>query len=339
MNFTQYNSCIFCGSKKLKKEKKQTFRMNFYTKAIMSDLDLSKKDFKKIKVYRCSRCGILQNNPWFTEKISRKIYSNIYGQHNRSWSNLINFFTKRKFPDHGNLFNLLYKNIKIKNYCEFNSPFMGLFMNFFSKEYKINLKFYKSLLNSTLSYLSSRQVAGTSKNFRNDSVKKSQNLLKFIKTLKRKNLIKNKVQNNLLVDNSSLCWGQNDNYKSVNSKTLSSELFDLNIFEINNKIEIKRFELFGIFHTLDHTFQPSKILQFALKKSDYVIVYCHVDEKIERQHLFTITNQFLNYLQKKKIYTLDLTHKIGKVFKVPEMYFLCSKRKYKIQEIRQKLLD
>ena len=339
MYFKKYNHCIFCGSKKLIKEKKQTFRMNFYLKAIMSDLDLSKKDFKKINVYRCNRCSILQNNPWFTEKISRKIYSNIYGQHNRSWSNLISFFTKGKFPDHGNLFNLLYKNIKIKSYCEYNSPFMGLFMNFFSKEYKNNLKFYKSLFNSTLSYLSSRQVAGASKNFRNQSVKKSQNLLKLIKKLKRENLIKNKVQKNLLVDNSSLCWGQNDNYKSVNSKTLSSELFDLNNFEINNKIEIKRFELFGIFHTLDHTFQPSKILQFALKKSDYVIVYCHVDEKIERQHLFTITNQFLNYLQKKKIYTLDLTHKIGKVFKVPEMYFLCSKRKYKIQEIRQKMLD
>lgn len=335
MYFKKYNHCIFCGSKKLIKEKKQTFRMNFYLKAIMSDLDLSKKDFKKINVYRCNRCSILQNNPWFTEKISRKIYSNIYGQHNRSWSNLISFFTKGKFPDHGNLFNLLYKNIKIKNYCEYNSPFMGLFMNLFSKEYKNNLKFYKSLFNSTLNYLSSRQVAGASKSFRNQSVKKSQNLLKLIKKLKRENLIKNKVQKNLLVDNSSLCWGQNDNYKSVNSKTLSSELFDLNIFELDNKI--KRFELFGIFHTLDHTFQPSKILQFALEKSDYVIVYCHVDEKIERQHLFSITNKFLNYLQKKKIYTLDLTHKIGKVFKVPEMYFLCSKRKQKIQEIRRKI--
>ena len=96
MNFKQYNRCIFCGSKKLKKEKKQTFKMNFYLKAIISDLDLSKKDFKKIKVYRCSRCRILQNNPWFTEKISGKIYSNIYGQHNRSWSNLINFFTRKK---------------------------------------------------------------------------------------------------------------------------------------------------------------------------------------------------------------------------------------------------
>ena len=86
MNFKQYNNCIFCGSKNLKKEKKQTFRKNFYLKAIISDLDLSDKDFKKIKVYKCGRCQILQNNPWFTEKISRKIYSNIYGQHNRSWS-------------------------------------------------------------------------------------------------------------------------------------------------------------------------------------------------------------------------------------------------------------
>ena len=74
MYFKKYNHCIFCGSKKLIKEKKQTFRMNFYLKAIMSDLDLSKKDFKKINVYRyigafplsysASGCGV--PSPSFT---------------------------------------------------------------------------------------------------------------------------------------------------------------------------------------------------------------------------------------------------------------------------------
>ena len=31
-----------------------------------------------------------------------------------------------------------------------------------------------------------------------------------------------------------MSWGENDNHKSVNSKTLASELFDLNFLNIND---------------------------------------------------------------------------------------------------------
>ena len=86
-------------------------------------------------------------------------------------------------------------------------------------------------------------------------------------------------------------------------------------------------DLFGIFHTLDHTFEPNKLLQFALKTSEYVIVYCHVNSNISKQHLFSITEEFLKYLNKQKIYTVNLTKRIKKNFKTQELYFLCSKKK------------
>ena len=145
---------------------------------------------------------------------------------------------------------------------------------------------------------------------------------------------KNKVKKFLFSDNSSLGWGQNDNYKSVNSKSFASELLDLKVLDINRKHKIKKLDIFGIFHTLDHTFEPSKILNYALDLSKYVIVYCHVDEKLEKQHLFSITKQFLKYLNKKKVYTVDLTNLIDKNYSVPEMYFLCSKNKTLISKLR-----
>jgi DNA-directed RNA polymerase subunit RPC12/RpoP len=102
-----YNSCTFCNSKKLKKEKKQILSKNFYIKAIISDLNLTEEKFNKIKVFKCLKCNNLQNSPWFDEHTVKKIYSNIYGQHNKSWTNLINFSrNKKKFP-HGQLFKFL----------------------------------------------------------------------------------------------------------------------------------------------------------------------------------------------------------------------------------------
>ena len=50
--------------------------------------------------------------------------------------------------------------------------------------------------------------------------------------------------------------GPNDNYKSVNSKSLATEFFDLEVLDIKrNNIEL---DLFGIFLTLDHTFELKK---------------------------------------------------------------------------------
>ena len=330
--FQNYNKCVFCNSSSWV-EKKQLFKENFYVKAIKSDLKISDYQLKKMKVYECQKCHILQNNPWFTKDISRKIYSNIYGQHNRSWSNVINFFKKEDLPDHGLLFNLISKKIKIKNYAEYNAPFMGLFLNFFKNEYKSNKNFYKDIFKNTISYLTSRQVAGESKRKQKTSFDRSRYFLKKINFLKKKNIKKKRINKFLFVDNSSLAWGQNDNYKSINSRSFSSELLDLKIKEFNqNNLKL---DVFGIFHTLDHTFQPSKIFDFALKNSKYVIVYCHKNENLSKQHLFSLTDGFLKYLNKKKIHVIDLTNIIQKIYKSPELYFLCTKQKKYINKFKE----
>jgi hypothetical protein len=332
--YKKYDSCVYCGSKKIKKEKNQFFPNNFYLDAIKIDLLISEKEFKRMKVYKCSKCFIIQNNPWFVDSISRKIYSNVYGQHNRSWSNLISFIKKGLHPNHGQLFEILENNIKIKNYAEFNSPFMGLFLNFFSKEYKENKNFYNLLAKNIIGYLTSRQVAGKSKKIQKLSIGKSKKFLKKIIYLKKKNLIKKKINKYLFTDHSSLCWGQNDNYRSVNSKSFATEIFDLEIIDTISENKKLKLDLFGIFHTLDHTFKPSKILNFALDTSKYVVVYCHVDPQLNKQHLFSLTKDFLKYLNKEKIYTLNITDKIYKEYKSPELYFLCSKNKKYMNKIK-----
>ena len=55
------------------------------------------------------KCNNLQNNPWFDEQTAKKIYSNIYGQHNKSWTNIINFSRNIKKFSHGKLFKFLKK--------------------------------------------------------------------------------------------------------------------------------------------------------------------------------------------------------------------------------------
>ena len=323
----KYNSCIYCNSKQLELQKKQGFEENFYTKAIYTDLNLSKRIQKKIKIYKCKKCNIVQHNPWFNQSFSRKIYSNIYGQHNRGWENLLGFISKGTKPDHGILFDILIKNIKINSYAEYNSPFMGLMFNFFYKEIKKQKKFNKNFYDLIFRYLKSRQVAGYSKNLKKKLTNNAGKIKKKILFLKKRNLKNKKIDKYIFLDNSPMVWSINDNYKSVNSKSYASELMDLDILNLDKTNKNIKIDLFGIFHTLDHSFEPSKVLNFALDISKYVIVYCHINPLINKQHLFSLTREFLKYLNTKKIFTVDLTSKIKKNFKSQEMYFLCSKKK------------
>ena len=321
----KYNKCVYCNSTNIIKLKKQTYRENFYTKAIRSDLNISKVTFNKIKMYQCNKCKIFQNNPWFNKDTTRKIYTNIYGQHNRSWENLLNFIKKYKTPNHGSLYKILKKNIKINNYAEYNSPFTGLMLNFLSNEKKFEKKIHKSFFSNIFNYLRARQVAGKSKKVKEISKKKTIVYKRKIDQFKKKYFKKTIVKKSLIIDNSPLCWGINDNFNSVNSKAYASELLDLNILNLNENNNNK-FDLFGIFHTLDHTFEPKKLLNFALDSSRYVMIYCHVDPLINKQHLFSFTAEFLEYLNSEKIFTLNLTKKIKKNYTSPELYFLCSKK-------------
>ncbi|MDC1128467.1 hypothetical protein OAS85_02255 [Candidatus Pelagibacter sp.] len=327
MYLQSYKSCVYCGSKRLENYKHQKFLKNFYIEAITADLGISDKVFKKMRVYQCEVCKNIQNNPWFSKRTAKKIFSQIYGQHNRNWSNAINFFNKNKLPNHGELFQYLKNKIKIKDYVEFNSPFMGLMLNIFNDEYKINPKFNKDLFSNTLNYLASRQVAGKPKNKQKLLQKFAIKFQNKSNLLKKKYLIKKFINKYLLTDNSYLAWGENDNLNSVNSKTFASNLMDMEIIDINEMSKNMKFDLFGIFHTLDHTHQPKKILDLALKTSKYVIVYCHIDRNLEKQHLFSLSREFLEYLNSINIYTKNLTQIINKKSNIPELYFLCSKNK------------
>ena len=246
---------------------------------------------------------------------------------------------KKILPNHGFLFNFLKKHIKVKNYAEYNSPFMGLFLNHFYEETKQKTKFYKKLHNYLIDYLSSRQLAGSSKYKKINAEKKSRLLITRINKLKKISKQKKAIGKTLFIDNSSLGWGLNDNHKSVSSKSYSQELFDLQILQLNYDEKYK-FDMFGIFHSLDHTLQPRKLLNFALQNSKFVLIYCH-DQKngVTKQHKFSITKEFLDFLNKSKIYNINLTNLINKDFLSPEIYFICSKYKKNIIDLKNKIND
>ena len=71
--FAKYKTCCFCNSNKLKKDKIQKFKYNFYIEAIMSHFNLRKNKISLMKVYTCNICNLKQNSPWFDNEHALKI--------------------------------------------------------------------------------------------------------------------------------------------------------------------------------------------------------------------------------------------------------------------------
>ena len=309
----------------------KNFKTNFYTDYIEKELVKEKKikkKYEKIKTYLCTNCRCVYNNPWFDENTSKKIYSFIYGQHHKGWKNLINFVKNGKSRLHGDLYTKIFKKVKIKNYAEYNRPLVGMYYDITFKEKK-RAKL-NDFFNSIIELNKSKQLAGKSENEINKIKLRYKKNLRGFESLKRSILSKDKISKYLITDNSSMTWGENDNYKSINSQTFSREFFNLKTLNLNEASQNRiKYDLFGFFLTLDHSSDPNKILMHALKNSKLVIIHGHINPQVTKQHYFSITSKFPEFLRKKRIFVKNISKLVignqhERVKK--EIYLLCTKK-------------
>jgi hypothetical protein len=316
-----------CPLKKIKKVNNNN-NTNFYEDYIK---DYFQTTLAEVKSKKCNKCEMSINEKWFNEDTSYKIFNSVYGQHHRGWNNYYNFVNKNKINTHEKIIKKISNLISIKKYSEFNCPFQGNFFSFLSQSYNIkNAKKTISLSNKRirLTHLAGKNPKIFKKNFKQISIINSQ-----IRKLKKKNKLK--IEKFLILDHSSSCWGDGCVSKSINCRSIAHEIFDLKILNLQEIKDKKfNFDLFSLFNTFDHTSEPKKILDFALKNSKIVLVLNHADPSVTKQHLFSLQDTFLNYLNKKKIFSVNISSDNNNENNQNVM-FLCTKSK-KIEKVIKK---
>ena len=86
----------------------------------------------------------------------------------------------------------------------------------------------------------------------------------------------------------------------VNSRSLSNLLFDLNTYKIDEtNINNLKSELFFFADSLDHSSNANKILNFAINSSKIVLILTNSKPNVTKQHLFSLSERFNEYLKKK----------------------------------------
>ena len=296
--------CPYCN-KNNSEDIDNKFIKNFYVQAIINDKKISDNELiLNTPTVKCKTCKIVYHSKWFEKNHAYSIFNSIYGQHHYGWKNYYNFINNKQLIDHGSLYNFI-SNLKIKKYGEFNCPFSGLFFNFLDKN-DLN-----EIPKGFICKNKSRQLANQKK-IQNKKQPKN------ISNIKKKD-----IDLYLIKDNSPYCWGDNCISESVNCKSLSQELMGLNIFNLEDFIKSDiTFDLFGIFMTLDHTENFAKLLDGCLKKSKFLIIHCHVNPNITKQHSFVLTDEFFEYYSKTNgINIKNITKEIKPNIEGKESYY------------------
>lgn len=278
--------CLLNTSKLIKRKRKKQFYENY--------IDLFYKNNFKSKFCKKCKCNVNQN--WFNENETFKIYNNIYPQHHRGWKNFNRIFSLKKKKNILKIIEIQ-KRLSVKSIAEFNCPFSGLFLIYYLEMYSKIIS--KRLIYKAKKLLKINQLANykTKKKF-DTAFKNFKNTFAELKNLKEKK--KDCKELYFFNDNSTNSWNYGCISEGVNCRSLSSLLFDYTYVNFYSNFKKKiNLDLFIFADTLDHSQNPSAILDYALKNSKYVIIISNAEKNVTNQHKFSLSQSFKVFFNKK----------------------------------------
>ena len=105
----------------------------------------------------------------------------------------------------------------------------------------------------------------------------------------------------LLTQENTNGWGNNCVRYGASCRYFAHTMCDANVIPINELIHqngSQRFDLIGIFNTLDHTMFPLDVLNKTLELSDHVLVKTHASTLAGKQHLYSFGDDFVAWLNR-----------------------------------------
>jgi len=317
--------CPVCQTK-LKKNYSTNFskkrKNQFYENYILS---VFKNDIKKIKSTQCKKCFSHVNANWFSNDKVFKIFNVVYPQHHRGWKNFYEINKKKENKNHTKIHEIFNK-LKVKRYAEFNCPFSGIFLNLLKKE--LSLKKIKILIKNSIDLLKVNQLAQNKK--KSNFIKAFHKFNELFNKIENINSTKKAIAKNFFfTDNSFSSWGGGDISNGVNSRSLSNLIFNLETYNLN-EIPNKNFklDLFFFGDTLDHTSKPKKVLDFALNNSKVVLILTNSGDQVTRQHQFSFSVKFVDYLNKEYYSKKIFEDKVNN-----ELLLIVSKKKINLKKL------
>ncbi len=264
-----------------------------------------------MSVYECVRCGTYYLDPWFPRTLAASLFVTSSPDHIAGWSAFWQWIEydrsldlERELPS--NIYVDLHKKIGgITSYAEFGCPFQGFFMRLVPMDEgtKPIARFACSLTRLPDTRWPTMIRIHHTLNRMKDIV-----FVLGLKTLRLKRSLRRVIphvrivdlptRRVLLTEDSHLRWGANCTQFGQSCRFFASSSLGVDVLPLDaaTKHPAERFDLIGIFNSLDHSPDPLKVLQKCLTISRNVVISGHRHHEAARQHAFAFGDSTIERL-------------------------------------------
>ncbi len=281
--------------------------------SVLLDSDNSISDFRNRQIeFSCKNCHISFLSPWLNIIDRNVIYNKKKRVHNSGWVSLensiagnsrlniqkVSFTFLSKAIDE-----LSARNKSVKNYAEFNCPFSGPRLFFFSSTGSLRSRL--SAFKKSVTLGNNTSIPSTIETFlqwvnlflfsililfryfrvsfyRSDSVNKD----KFHKIFSSADL---------LLSYSTCFWSGNCVRYNNTCTGLSNSLLFQEVTSIDTCL--KKYDLVFASNVLDHVDKPSETIEMLMNKTDSLVIQVHTRNSIGFQHLYALNSDFFENLK------------------------------------------
>lgn len=297
-------------------ERGQRMQGRFYLEPVANVLQLTVEELAgKLQTYRCERCGNFYNDPWLSPELAATLFGVFGPDHLFAWATFESWLHRRpRFRTNERLFDVVSRRIgPLTSYAELACPFQG-FLTYFREveatpRQRIGL-FARALRRPTdprwttiprLYHFAERAVgrcvvmglrAKAVASFARD---KLAGVATGSPRTPASPLPKHRY---LLTKNSTLGWGSNCVRYGGSCRYFSHLVLDAPPLPFDEVYRQRshRFELIGIFNSLDHIGEPMGVIRRALDIADHVLLVTHQARRAGNQHLYAFSDNFPSWL-------------------------------------------
>jgi hypothetical protein len=314
----RYLECPICGCSG-RIPMTTPFHSNGYVAAAASRLGISAKSFVDSMLgQKCLSCGALYFDPWLSLSFQKELYEELFPQHNMGWEILWSIL---KDPTHRprdtTLFEMIRKKVPtLHSYAEIGCPFTGLIPYLGVREYQYGSKTFfdypghyplKSVIglhpvvNGLLHF---ERFGNLAARFFNQlqllRVFPLKRLIKrcLIRFRRAREIWRHETQSYYISHDSSFLWGKSCKSLGVDCRRALKNIFGVQIVSLEEvQTEKLRFDLVGIFNSLDHFRNPISLLRQVFQFTDYIYLEGHcAEEDWGKQHLYFLEKDVFRML-------------------------------------------
>lgn len=271
------------------------------------------------RVFQCLNCHTFYCDPWVSQVVASRVFTSGAPDHIAGWGNFEHWISSSNLNsvERANLtlYRLVEKKVgRLSSYAEFGCPFQGFLLLFKAREETpvARMRLFKKAMRREpdMRWTKMTKLHHAATRWANSLVMGYHRLRAIKESLrsgrdsvfdpeKGGSLPENRF---LLTQDTTRAWGNNCVRYGASCRYYAGEVLNADVLPFEEAAQEvacgdrERFDLLGIFNSLDHTSDPVKVIRKGLTMARHIVVATHHASYAGKQHQYAFDERFPQWL-------------------------------------------